>query len=107
MFFVKPLSKEEIISLQEMSKNHPLSWTRMRANAVILSAEGVPLQNIANIHGVCRQVVSVWLKKWEKEGLCGLVDKPRQGRPKKLSPSQEKKAIEIVKKSLSRRTKLI
>jgi len=99
MFFVKPLSKEEIISLQEMSKNHPLSWTRMRANAVILSAERVPLQNIANIHGVCRQVVSVWLKKWGKEGLCGLVDKPRQGRPKKLSPSQEKKAIEIVKKS--------
>jgi transposase len=71
----------------------------MRANALILSAEGIPLQNIANIHEVCRQVVSVWLKNWEKEGLCGLVDKPRQGRPKKLSPPQEKEAIEIVKKS--------
>ena len=44
----------------------------MRANAIILSAEGIPLKNIANIHGVCRQVVSIWLKNWEKEGLCGL-----------------------------------
>ena len=93
MLFVAPLNEEEIISLKEMTRNHPLSWTRMRANAITLSAEGMPLQNIANIHGVCRQVISTWLKNWEKEGLCGLVDKPRQGRPKKLSLSQEKKQL--------------
>ena len=39
MLFVAPLSKEEIISLKEMTENHPLSWTRMRANAIILSTE--------------------------------------------------------------------
>ncbi len=39
MLFVEPLSKTELISLQAMNKNHPLSWTRIRANAVLLSAE--------------------------------------------------------------------
>jgi len=99
MLFVESLSKEELVSLQEMARKHPLSWTRIRANAVILSAEGVPLQNISSICGVRRQAISIWLKNWEKKGLCGLVDKPRKGRPKILSPSQEKDAIEIVKKS--------
>ena len=60
MLFVAPLSKEEIISLKEMTKNHPLSWTRMRANAIILSTEGIPLKNIANIHGVCREPLKTY-----------------------------------------------
>jgi transposase len=99
MLFVNPLSKEEITSLQEMMRNHPLSWTRIRANAIILSSEGILLQKIARICGVNRQAISIWLKNWDSKGLCGLVDKPRQGRPKKLSSLQEKEVIEIVKKS--------
>jgi transposase len=99
MLFVNPLNKEEITSLQEMMRNHPLSWTRIRANAIILSSEGILLQKIARICGVNRQAISIWLKNWESKGLCGLVDKPRQGRPKKLSSLQEKEVIEIVKKT--------
>lgn len=99
MLFVNDLAKEETTSLQEMVRNHPLSWTRMRANAVILSAKGIPLQHIADICGVRRQTISIWLKSWEKKGLCGLVDEPRQGRPKKLLTFQEKEVIEIVKKT--------
>ncbi|MBE8232169.1 MAG: helix-turn-helix domain-containing protein [Endozoicomonadaceae bacterium] len=99
MLFVNPLSKEEITSLQEMMKNHPLSWTRVRGNAIILSSEGILLQKIASICGVNRQAISIWLKNWESKGICGLIDKPRQGRPKKLSSLQEKEVIEIVKKS--------
>jgi len=99
MLFVSNLTKEETTSLQEMVRNHPLSWTRMRANAVILSAKGIPLQHIADICGVRRQTISVWLKSWEKKGLCGLVDQPRQGRPKKLLTFQEKEIIGIVKKT--------
>jgi transposase len=98
MLFVNPLSKEEITSLQEMMRNHPLSWTRIRANAIILSSEGILLQKIARLCGVNRQAISIWLKNWDSKGLCGLVDKPRQGRPKKLSSLQEKEVIEIVKK---------
>jgi len=99
MLFVSHLANAETISLQEMVRNHPLSWTRIRANAVILSAKGIPLQDIADIFGVRRQTISVWLKSWEKKGLCGLIDKPRQGRPKKLLTFQEKEVIEIVKKT--------
>lgn len=64
-----------------------------------LSAEGIPLQNISNICGVHRQAISIWLKSWQKNGPCGLVDKPRKGRPKKILSSQEEEVIEIVKKT--------
>ena len=55
MKFIKNLSPPEIISLQWMAREHPLSWTRIRANAVLLSNKNMPIQSIASLYGVCRQ----------------------------------------------------
>jgi transposase len=66
MLFVSPLSTLELNCLQEMIKDHPLPWTRIRANAVLLSDNKMPLQNIAKIYGVCRQTASTWLNNWKK-----------------------------------------
>ena len=99
MLFVSPLSKLEIKCLQEMIKGHPLPWTRIRANAVLLSDNKVPLQNIAKIYDVCRQTTSTWLNKWEKSGIFGLIDKPGRGRHKILSPEKEAKVFEITTSS--------
>lgn len=96
MRYIKPLTKSEIISLQWMSREHPLPWPRMRANAVLLSDTGMPLQSIASLCGVCRQTVSIWLNNWEAKGICGLIDKQGRGRRKKLSPTEETEVIEIV-----------
>ncbi len=62
MLFVNPLSEAEIITLKEMHKNHPLHWTIMRAHAILLNNEKHAVQPIAKIYGVCRQVVSSWIK---------------------------------------------
>ena len=56
----------EFTCLQEMVKNHRLPWTRIRANAVLLSGNKMPLQNIAKTYSICRQTTSTWLKNWEK-----------------------------------------
>jgi transposase len=36
---------------------------------------------------------------WEENGICGLLDAPRSGRPCKLFPQQKLEALELVKQS--------
>jgi len=107
MRFVSPLNEVEIISLQWMSREHPLCWPRTRANAVLLSDTKMPLQSIANLCGVCRQTASIWLKNWETQGVCGLFDKPGRGRRSKISPEKEAEVIALVKASPRSLTKVL
>ena len=67
MLFVKTLSDAEVISLQWMTREHPLPWTRIRANSVLLSHQKIALQSIARLYNVSRQTTSVWLKKMGKK----------------------------------------
>ena len=96
MLYVKPLKVEEQLTLKEMHKRHPLPWTRIRAHAMLLSAEGYQVQAIARLYKVCRQTVSTWIKMWEREGFIGLVDKARSGRPRKLTPVEEEEVLKCL-----------
>jgi transposase len=107
MHFVSPLKEAEIISLQWMSREHPLPWSRTRANAVLLSHKRMPLQSIASLCGVCRQTASIWLKNWETKGVCGLLDKTGRGRRKKISSEKEAEVIALVKASPRSLTKVL
>ena len=89
MFFVSPLSEIEIATLEAMRTYHPLPTARIRAHALILSNKGYKVQEIADIHDVCRQSVSRWIRNWESEGLSGLLDKPRSGRPKEIELNED------------------
>lgn len=93
MLFVTPLSEPEKVTLQEMHQHHPLHGTRMRAHAILLSASGYQVQAIAAISGVCRQTVSSWLTAWARQGLVGLLDQARSGRPRKLSAAEEAQVL--------------
>ena len=96
MFYVKSLSDEELQTLKNMFKNHPSDVPRMRAQAVLLSSEGFNLKDITTIFSVCRQTTSTWLHSWEENGICGLMDDLRSGRPCKLSLQQKLEAIDLV-----------
>ena len=98
MVYVDPLCEAEIVTLESMHKNHPSPATRMRAHAIILSNRGYSIQEIAELYTVCRQTVSSWLSGWEDEGVVGLIDKPRTGRPRVLSEAQEQAVIEAITK---------
>ncbi|MGF1614426.1 MAG: IS630 family transposase [Gammaproteobacteria bacterium] len=98
MIFVDTLCEAERVTLESMHKNHPSHATRVRAHAILLSHWGYSIQAIADVHMVCRQTVSSWINHWETQGLVGLIDKPRSGRPRVLSEVQEQVVIEAVKK---------
>ena len=99
MLYVKSLSDEELQTLKNMFKNHPSNVSRMRAHAVLLSSEGFNLKDLTTIFSVCRQTTSTWLHSWEENGICGLMDDLRSGRPCKLSLQQKLEAIDLVKQS--------
>ncbi len=84
MIRIKELTEEEKITLENMKKSHPGHMPRMRAHAILLSHAGFEVQELSDIFGVCRQTTATWLKSWTKEGICGLLDKPRSGRPRKF-----------------------
>ncbi len=57
-----------------------------RARIVLLAADGVPLDRIAREVGVRRNVVRTWVDRYRADGLDGLRDRPRPGRPRTFPP---------------------
>ena len=99
MLAVNPLPPEEILTLEEMHKNHPCHAPRIRAHAILLSDNGFKLAKIASIFNICRQTAATWLHAWKDGGICALFDKPRSGRPPILCNEVEVDAITRVNQS--------
>ena len=91
--FVNPLTETQQQRLQEIQKNDPAHRTRMRAHAVLLSARGYSLDQIADIYQQDRDRVSLWLDWWEDYESDGLADDPKSGRPAKLADPAAKKSL--------------
>lgn len=81
MKFVKPLSEVEKQTLEEAYRNHPQHRVRDRAQALLLSARGYSIAQLRNIFVVRRDTISSWLDRWELNGVVGLLDDVRSGRP--------------------------
>ena len=66
----------------------------MRAHAVLLSAQGLCIEELAALLGAERDAVGRWLRRWEKGGVAALADRPRSGRPRALKGAQERELLE-------------
>jgi len=63
----------------------------VRAKAILLAAQGLSNQAIAERLGVSRQSVSIWRKRFFEDGLAGLEEQPRPGRPGSSSPGADRR----------------
>jgi transposase len=63
----------------------------------LLSADGFTIDEIARIYQIHRDTVGTTFDRWEKEGIEGLFDDPRSGRPPKLSDDEADEAVELLK----------
>ena len=57
-----------------------------RARMVLLRADGASLVDVARRVEVAPRVVAKWIKRYRQQGLRGLGDKARPGRPPGFSP---------------------
>ena len=98
MRYVAPLSETDEKALTSLFKHHNAHSVRRRAHAVLLSAKGFRIDEIARIYQIHRDTVVDTFDRWEKEGLQGLYDAPKSGRPPKLSEDEAEQAIKMLKK---------
>jgi transposase len=92
MRYVRALTDEQRAFLSTTVKEDASFRARTRAHSLLLSAQGVAIQDIAKTYQVDRDTVSAWIKKWEHQGPASLHDKPRSGRPSKLTPDEQELA---------------
>ncbi len=84
MKFVAALSDADRTDLEQAYHEAPAHRQRQRAQAVLLSARRYTLDQLADLFQTHRDTVSGWLGDWQAQGLAGLQDAPKSGRPPKL-----------------------
>ena len=97
MRYVLPLTESQRHTLAEIMHHDATPRARVRAHGILLSAQGMKIKEIAKIYQVDRDTVATWIKKWEQHGVASLYDKPRSGRPRKLTPEEQDLARQYIK----------
>jgi transposase len=88
------LSEEQRSTLQGwMRRRKTAQALSMRARIVLRASEGLTATAIAAEVHVCIQTVSKWWRRFDEQGLDGLLDEPRPGQPRKLSDRQIEQVI--------------
>jgi len=90
------LTDEQVELIDEAIKHAPEPEVRQRAMAVKLLHLGHSAQNVAEIMAV--ELVSIynWQKRWVAEGIAGLKNRPRSGRPMKADQSYCHRLAEVI-----------
>src|SRR2546425_6035320 len=95
--YVRPLTESQQHTLAEIRKHDVTPRARVRAHGILLSSQGMKIKEIAKIYQVDRDTVATWIKKWEHHGVASLYDKPRSGRPPKLTLEEKDLAQQYIK----------
>ena len=82
------LSAEERSKLQALSRRYSAPYRDVvRAKIVLLAAEGWENKAIAARLDTPRQIVRKWRQRYLEEGMLGLEDRARRGRPRRFPPT--------------------
>lgn len=88
--------KEKLNALIKAEKN---STVKERLQAVLWRFEKETYTEISKRLRRRKSTITDWIKRWNKAGHEGIIDKPKPGRPLTLSTDEEKDIIETVNQS--------
>ena len=89
------LTMEQRAELLTMSRSHKLERRYVeRAKIILCSDQGMLLDEIVKYTGLSRPVVNKWRQRFRKNGIPGLRDAARSGKPKTITPEQKALVIE-------------
>jgi transposase len=79
---VRPLTAEEAQPLERLARSRTAPARAVERAQIIWQAhQGAQVPAIARTLGVCEATVRTWLRRFNADGLAGLADVPRAGRP--------------------------
>ncbi len=89
------ITTEEKAELLSMSRSHKLEKRYVeRAEIIILSDQGLSMSEIVEQTGLSRPVVNKWRQRFREQGITGLKDAYRSGKPKVITAEQQAMVIE-------------
>jgi transposase len=83
------------VELSKRDRDELVSWMRspsiraglaQRARVVLLAADGLGTNEIVRRVGLSKPAVIGWRRRWRAEGIAGLDDRPKSGRPPRIDP---------------------
>lgn len=96
---IPPLTGPQRDELEQLYRTTKLPRLRTRAQMVLLSAEqGLKVSEIAAIVRESTDTVARWLKRYLAEGLEGLKDAPRPGRPSEITAVYRSQLLAAVRR---------
>ena len=90
------LPEEGLREIIEAIKHDKRAEVRHRAMGLRLLHEGKSPKEVAEFLGVSQPTVYDWHHRWQKEGVEGLANRPKSGRPTKATDSYVKQLEEAV-----------
>lgn len=85
--YVLALRAEQRLELEARARRYTLPYCEVvRAKIVLMAAEGLDNDEIASRLDTRREIVSKWRKRFFEQGLPGLEERPRGGRPPVFPP---------------------
>jgi transposase len=85
----REMTDEERAQIQRLSQSRTAPARSVeRAQIVDLAHAGLTVPAIAERLHIAEKVARLWLKRFNAEGLAGLADRPRSGRPATYTPEQ-------------------
>ena len=90
------LDEQQRRALESLARSYTLPyWQVVRAQMVLLAAQGLRNDEIAQRLNCRREVVSQWRKRFFEQGMAGLEDLPRRGRPPAFPPQVRAEVIAL------------
>lgn len=96
-----PDSEIVILALQDEIRRSSEARYDHRLHGVLLVAQGMSSRQVAEILGDAPRTVEYWIHRFLDEGLAGLADADRPGRPRKLTQNQIEQINQVLRSSPS------
>jgi transposase len=88
-----------ILGLQDEIRRSADSRYDHRLHGVLLVAQGMTCPEVGRMLGDAPRTVEYWVSRFEREGLAGLSDGERSGRPSRLSSAQMRRIESALRRS--------
>jgi transposase len=88
-----------ILGLQDEIRRSEESRYDHRLHGVLLVAQGMTCPEVAGLLGDAPRSVEYWVGRFESDGLAGLLEGERSGRPRRLSEKQMQAVDRILRRS--------
>ena len=93
------LTKEQLKKVEHAIKSNPDLRVRSRAQIIRLLHLGYKRTEVAHLLSISTGKVHYWHDRWQAEGLQGLSDQPRSGRPVVTTEEYNQKLEEILEQN--------